>query len=200
MRSPHVSVVEATPAQHPSLAVVLALAFVDDPLVCWLMPSEPERFERLTHFFTMELRLAERRGVVLTTTDGGAAALWYPPQQWKMSTPDILRSMPLGLRAFGSRNLIRALRVMTRMEAVHLDEPHWYLSVIGTEPASRGRGAGGELIRAVTDRCDAQGLPAYLESSKESNLPYYHRFGFEVVDEIPTPGGGPMQWSMRRDP
>jgi len=43
------------------------------------------------------------------------------------------------------------------------------------------------------------GLPAYLESSKESNVGYYETFGFAVTREIRIPGG-PALWPMWRPP
>ncbi len=200
MRSSRVRTVDARPGQSTALAAALARAFMDDPLIEWLMPSEARRMRSLERFFGQELRLAHRKGRALTTTGGGAAALWYPPDRWKLGIGDIVRSAPVDLVAFGPRRLPRALAVLGAMEAVHPAEPHWYLSVIGTDPAHQGSGAGGALVRAMTDRCDAEGLPAYLESSKESNHAFYARFGFEVVGEIPTPGGGPMQWALWREP
>lgn len=154
----------------------------------------------MTRFFRKELRHARRTGLALTTADGGSAALWLPPQRWKLTPAEVVRATPATVLAFGPRGVSRALGVLEAVEAVHPAEPHWYLSVIGCEPEHRGKGVGGALIRAVTDRCDAEGLPAYLESSEESNLGFYRRFGFEVSNEIPTPGGGPMQWAMWREP
>lgn len=55
-------------------------------------------------------------------------------------------------------------------------------------------------MRSRLDRCDAEGAPAYLESSKESNVPYYMRFGFEVTGELTVPDGGPTMWQMWRHP
>ncbi len=50
---------------------------------------------------------------------------------------------------------------------------------------------GGALIRQITDRCDRIGLPCYLESSKDVNVPYYQRFGFEVTGETRPRQGRP---------
>jgi len=55
-------------------------------------------------------------------------------------------------------------------------------------------------ILATFDRVDAEHAPAYLESSKADNVPYYQRFGFEVTGEIVLPNGGPTLWPMWRAP
>ena len=89
---------------------------------------------------------------------------------------------------------------MELMEKHHPEEPHWYLMVIGSDPAVRGAGFGHALMRSRLDRCDAEGAPAYLENSNPKNEPYYLRFGFEVTGEIKLPDGGPCMWPMWRAP
>jgi hypothetical protein len=42
-------------------------------------------------------------------------------------------------------------------------------------------------------------MSCYLESSKESNVPFYERFGFKVIGEIHLLRG-PTMWKMWRDP
>jgi predicted GNAT family acetyltransferase len=70
---------------------------------------------------------------------------------------------------------------------------------VGTRPEGRGRGLASTLITAVTDRCDAEGVPAYLESSDPANVPLYERHGFSVTGEV-TIVDGPTIPLMWRDP
>ena len=76
----------------------------------------------------------------------------------------------------------------------------WSNAPVEMGNARAGKGIGNALIRQVTDRCDQEGLPAYLESSKAENVPYYQRYGFEVTGETVLGSDGPTIWFMWRDP
>jgi predicted N-acetyltransferase YhbS len=78
--------------------------------------------------------------------------------------------------------------------------PPQYLAVIGSDTSVRGKGYGQALMRSRLNRVDAEHAPAYLESSKGENVPYYQRFGFEVTGELVLPDGGPTLWPMWRPP
>lgn len=187
----------------PALARVLGRAFHDDPVFCWMQPDAARRTAALPGFFAALARhhfLAASGVEVAVSSDGvGAAALWDPPGRWEQTPREQIAMLPAAIRAFRGR--LGAGRVLTdRMKAVHPEEPHWYLAVIGSDPAVRGGGFGAALMRSRLDRCDAEGAPAYLESSNIDNVPYYHRFGFEVTGEIVIPDGGPTLWCMWRPP
>lgn len=198
--------IDARPAHKADispLAQTLGRAFYDDPVSVWMLPDDRSRAARLSAFFgsvTRHHHLAG--GGVEVACDGpavGAAALWDPPERWKLPWSAQLRMLPALLRGFGLR-LGAGRAVSDLLESNHPEEPHWYLAVIGSDPSVRGRGFGQAVMRPRLDRCDAEHCPAYLESSKLENVPYYERFGFAVVGEITLPGGGPTLWRMRREP
>jgi GNAT superfamily N-acetyltransferase len=191
--------IPAIPSDRRALCDVLARAFWDDPVWAWLFPDEASRHRRLALTFNAYVKDCMRVGTVLTTPDRAGAALWKPPGQWKLSNLAVLRAMPELTRAFG-RRMLASLEIERAVEARHPHDPHWYLAVLGTDPPAQGRGVGGVLLREITDRCDRAGLPAYLESSKEMNVPYYQRFGFEVTGDITLGNDGPTIWTMWRDP
>lgn len=186
----------AAKADVPALSETLARAFEDDPVISWLYPG----LRRLTGFFrNFELALHLPHGAVYTTEPRDGAAVWAPPNKWRTSPRDMIRVGPSMLRATGTR-LVRSIRVMQVVEGRHPKEPHWYLAALGTDPSRQGKGIGGALMAPVLERCDTEGIPAYLESSKESNIPFYERHGFRVTEELPLPSGGPSVWLMWRDP
>jgi len=195
--------IEARQARHDEverLAAALARAFYDDPAMTWLFGDrDGPRLRRLRRWFAAEARRHARHGGTVLTADGQpGGAFWDAPDRWRTTWPAVLRAAPLMLRAIGPR-IPRALRGLGMLESAHPREPHWYLSVVGTDPAEQGKGVGTALISPMLDRCDEAGLGAYLESSKPENVPYYQRFGFAVTGQIDLPDGPPL-WPMWRAP
>ncbi|MGD9622485.1 MAG: GNAT family N-acetyltransferase [Mycolicibacterium sp.] len=198
------STIDVRVARKPDVAGlsrVLARAFADDPVMTWMMPVDAGRSRALPRVFAALARhhflaggaveVASRAGEI------GAAALWDAPGRWKQTTSEQWRMMPPFILAMG-RYTRRGIVVSELMKQNHPEEPHWYLGVIGSDPDTRGAGFGQALMRSRLDRCDAEGAPAYLESTNEANVPYYLRFGFEVTGEILVPDGPALVQMWRR--
>lgn len=192
-------------AQKPDvgrLAEALGRAFFQDPVMRWMLPDDARRARALPRVFAAMTRhhfLAGGAVEVASGTAGvAAAALWDPPGRWKQQPREEIRMIPSFLLAMG-RHARRGQRIAELMKRNHPEEPHWYLAVIGSDPQVRGAGFGQVLMQSRLDRCDAEGAPAYLESTSEANVPYYLRFGFDVTGEITIPGG-PSMWQMWRPP
>ena len=195
------SVRKATLADAPRLAQALASAFQDDPVIAWIFPDEHRRRGILAAFMEFRLRkLAFPHDQVWMTAGGAAAAVWLPPPgRWQLSRAQRLLLLPALVRFFGLRT-VSVLGGLERMEKRHpQDRSHWYLFILGTEPAAQGQGLGSALLAQMLARVDAAGLPAYLESSSEQNLAFYGRHGFAVTSEVAIPGG-PRIWPMWREP
>lgn len=188
---------KADAADVPALAGALARAFDDDPVMAWLFPDPARRTRTLPRFFSAHLtKIVMPHDAVYTSADVAGGALWEPPGKWRLGARGQLRMLPDFIRLFG-RRLPLASRGLNLVEASHPEELHWYLAVLGTEPARQGQGIGSCLMAPILERCDREGLPAYLESSKESNIAFYGRHGFGVTGEIRLPGG-PLVWPMWR--
>jgi ribosomal protein S18 acetylase RimI-like enzyme len=184
-------------------SAMMARAFDDDPLMMWIFPDDRMRHRRLPKFFAASMRTTSLRyeGTEVLVVDGQVAgcATWLPPEAWMPSVWQQVVALPGYIRTLGSR-LAAASETYNVMLRVHPGRPHWYLGGIGTDPPLQGTGIGTELMRGRLARCDAIGMPAYLESSKERNVPFYERHGFTVTRELRIPGGGPLLWLMWRDP
>ena len=174
----------------------LARAFDDDPMMRWFFPDDSSRESSLSSYFaTIFTRQYVRDAVCECTED--AAAFWVPPEAQAKAVPDAETIQELQ-NILGDRSGL--FRDAVGAAAEHTpQEQHWYLALIGADPAAQGQGQGAALLRSGLAKADAAGLPAYLESSKEDNLPFYEHFGFAVRDEVRLPGGGPVLRAMWRE-
>jgi ribosomal protein S18 acetylase RimI-like enzyme len=193
------SVRKATVADVPRLAASLARAFFEDPVFQWLIPDDSERLARSERGFAFYLRKVYLpHEHCYTTDDHAGGALWLPPGKWHLGPLAQLRLLPGMIGALG-RRLPQVLRAIATVESKHPRSDHYYLAFVGVEPDRQGRGIGTALMRPVLERCDRQGLPAYLEATTRRNLACYQRQGFEVSEEFSFPKGGPPSWRMWRE-
>ena len=186
----------ATAIDVPQMARVQMRAFQDDPLITWLLP--PDGFDRrATLLFDCMIRASMSHESVYTTDDGVCTAVWAPPESWAFSEEQMGTMAEPFAEAAGER-LDRALGVLIEMAEVHPSEPHWYLQVWAHIPIGTGvdRLA---VLAPVLGHCDTDGLPAYLETQKESNVPFYRRHGFEVIGTKQLSNGAPNMWLMWRE-
>jgi ribosomal protein S18 acetylase RimI-like enzyme len=191
---------KATAADVDALAHMTARAFETDPFWRWMFPG-PDFLTRAAKLAAFELNHVHLRHDEVWTTVGEAqgSAMWSPPDKWRQTNLDMLLGVPGTTRIFGRRSLA-VLRAFTAVQNAHPPGPHYYLAVLGTDPVHQGKGVGSAVLRPVLERCDAQGLGAFLESSKEENIPFYNRQGFEVTRRLDLPAGAPPVWAMWREP
>jgi GNAT superfamily N-acetyltransferase len=194
------SVRRATDADVDPMAAQLCRSFFDDPVFGHVFRNEARRNEAMRRYFTTQMRGDYLPfGGCYTTDDYRGSAIWGPAGKPLLTglagVVNLVRVLP-----YAATHLASTLQMLSLIESLHPHEPHWYLATLGTDPEAQGKGIGSALMRPVLEHCDAEGWPAYLESSKERNVPFYSRHGFQVVSEVPLPGGGPKIWTMWREP
>ena len=183
----------ATPEDAEPIAAALARAFDDDPVARFGLPSDRRRPAQLRRFYVQRLRTLLPEELVFCDEQRRGAALWAPPDKWRTPLGELLRTRIV------TRRLPLFLLGGMRVEHRHPREPHYYLAVLGVDPAAQGSGIGSRLLQPMLERCDTEGVPAYLESSKERNIDFYARHGFRVTGEVRL-HRGPRLWLMWRDP
>jgi GNAT superfamily N-acetyltransferase len=186
-----------TEADREGIIDALVKAFHDDPVMLHIMRTGHAK--KLRALFSSESKRALTKGALYTTADGPArgAAIWMAPGEWKIGGLELLGQLPMLFRL--GADAPRGLSLLSQVEKTHPAAPHWYLGVLGTAPEHQGKGIGSALVHPILQKCDEEGIPAYLESSKESNVPFYERHGFRVTSEINIKNG-PTLWPMWRDP
>jgi ribosomal protein S18 acetylase RimI-like enzyme len=180
-------------ADEDTAVEIIVLAFAADPMARWTWPQAGQYLSaipRMAHAFGGK---AFANGTAFCTDDYSGVALWLPPG---------VHSDNEELGAIIESTVAPALAreaapIFEQMAAYHPAEPHWYLPLIGVDPAHQGEGHGAALMAHALARCDSDHAPAYLESSNPRNIAFYQRHGFEPLGEIQA-GSSPTLVPMLR--
>lgn len=189
------TITEQGQAAFDAIVDTLARAFQDDPSFCWMLPDPVVRKARLPGFFRIVVKEDLAAGRAPHAPDMEVATLWRAPGRQKHLPLGQLRTNLAFLNVFRA-GITRADTLGKSLAAHHPKGDHWHLRYIGVLPEAQGKGWGGLALREGLARADADGMPAYLETAKSSNMELYSRFGFVVAEEWDIPGGGPHFWSM----
>jgi ribosomal protein S18 acetylase RimI-like enzyme len=189
---PNPNVKPVTPADASAAVDTIMLAFAADPMARWCWP-DPHQYVAIMPDFTRAFASAGfARGAFYTEGNVGAA-LWLPPG----AEPDEAAMGEMMERTIAAATRGEAMAVMEQMASHHPEGPHWYLPLIGVDPAHQGKGHGDALMRHVLAICDREHLPAYLESTNPRNISLYKRHGFVEITAIQL-GSSPTVVPMLR--
>lgn len=190
----------ATAVDAGAIAATLSGAFEADPLWSWAFPDDEKRPSQYEAFFGLFVESAIPKGWVWASGPAAAVAVWTPPGERELSEEAEARVEPFLALELGA-HADPVLQVMEQFEAARPEgQDFYYLSLLGTHPDRRGHGLGMALLAANLTEIDAEGMPAYLESSNPANNARYERLGFGPRGEFSTPDGLHTVTTMWREP
>jgi GNAT superfamily N-acetyltransferase len=172
------------PINREAVVATLVAALAKDQAVRTLYPTEVEYRRHFPGFMMAFGDRAFDQGVVDEDYFLRASAFWFPPgiePDGEAVLAHLEATMPPErLAAVGTG--------MEMQNAMHPQQPHWYLPWMGVRRDAQGKGVGSALLTKGLARVDADGLPAYLEATNWRNAAFYARFGFEVMGVVEAPG------------
>jgi GNAT superfamily N-acetyltransferase len=171
------------------------LAFAADPAARWTWPDPQQYLASIPSLIRAFGSEAFAHEGAFAANNYAGVALWLPPgiKPDEEALEEIIeRTAPSSIQQDVSG-------VFEQMAGYHPKSPHWYLPLIGVDPAHQGKGLGDALMSHALERCDRDHLPAYLDSSNPRNISFYQRHGFEIQGNIQV-GSSPSIVPMLRRP
>ncbi|GGE32306.1 N-acetyltransferase [Agaricicola taiwanensis] len=193
MTSPAVKVMAA--ADEEWAVETIVLAFAADPMARWTWPHAHQYLAAMPRLIRAFGSRAFSNGSAFSTDGCAGTALWLPPGVH----PDEEELGAVVESTVAPSLAADAAAIFEQMAKYHPNEPHWYLPVIGVDPAHQGKGYGDALMAYALVQCDRDHVPAYLESSNPRNISLYRRHGFEPLGAIQA-GSSPTLVPMLRQP
>jgi GNAT superfamily N-acetyltransferase len=181
-----------------ALSQVIAEAFFDQPPSRWLVEDPANRRAIFPGYFRLYVEHALACGLVQTTPDRDAVALWLPAGP---GAPDPPNGYSTRLAATTGSLVARFEAFDAALEASHPAAlPHQHLTILAVRPGRQGHGTGTALLTARHATLDAEGIPAFLEASSPDSRRLYLWLGYaDYGPRIELPGG-PALYPMWRQP
>ena len=193
MTTPRIKTVTA--GEEEAAINVVVRAFSADPAARWLYPDPHQYSVNFPNFVRAFGGEAIEQGSAYSIDGCSGVALWLPPDVHS----DEEAIAGLIQRTVSNQRQEDIFALLGQMGGYHPSEPHWYLPLIGVDPALQGKGSGSRLMEHALSRCDRDKQLAYLESSNPKNIRLYERHGFELLGTIQV-GGSPPIFPMLRKP
>ena len=181
----------------------MSRAFFNDPLLEYMVPDDEKRLKFGDWFFGKTIGYCQRWGEVYADENLVGGGAWLSPGNTTITTMRILRAgmwklpFKLGLSAMSRFNKLD--NETTRVHKNLAPGDHWYLLLLGVDPANQNTGIGSAGIEVGAAKARQAGLPVYLETTTQSNVDYYMKRGFEIGEEFDI-DGQLHTWAMVRPP
>src|SRR5262245_30048037 len=165
------------PSQVDGLATILGRAYYEEPHIRYILRDEQTRRRLLPDLFRLAIQATQLNGEIHTTDSLDGGALWIGPG----SGLAIGRSMRSGFSSslqLGWATLRRCITLGLHLDEIHqrlIKGPHWYLLALGVKPSVDRESVRATLVEPLLARADSRGLPCYVETFNEKDLPFYKR-------------------------
>jgi ribosomal protein S18 acetylase RimI-like enzyme len=193
-----IEVRDLRPADVPAAVGVLARGMRDNPLHVAAYGADPVRREKIhgkVVSFVLTKLSAQQPIVALDGDVVVGVAGGTPPGRCQPSAGERIQMVPT-LASLGPSTATRILRWIGEWSRHDPEHPHVHLGPVGVDSGRQGQGIGSLLMAEHCRRLDAAGTVGYLETDKDVNVPFYERFGYEVVGEGEVIGV--PNWYMER--
>ncbi len=163
---------------------LLSAAFDDNLSVNFIVRQDDQRKARIHALMDYSFEVCYHSGKVWLSDDNRACALVLYPHKKRTTLKSIWLDAKLIFKAVGIGGIKKTLDREAKIKAKQPKEPMAYLWFIGVSPLYQRQGIGNKLLKQVIADAERQGLPVYLETSTERNLPWYDQHGFTEYDTL----------------
>jgi ribosomal protein S18 acetylase RimI-like enzyme len=166
------------------LVDILTQSFKDNRSVNYIIKQDKYKLQRIDELMNYSFKLGNKFGKTYVSNDRNACAIVIYPDRKRTTSKSMLWDIQFILKSIGIGNIRKAIKREAAIKKFHPEIPFTYLWFIGTEPSEQGKGIGTALMKKIISESEKLNRPIYLETSTESNIPWYQKFGFKIYQEL----------------
>lgn len=165
---------------------ILHSAFVDIKIansINFVVKQDKKRSNRLRYLMEYMFNLCFKFGEIFLSDNNKGCILLMFPHRKRVSLETILWDIKLAFKTVGLENVVKVLKRESQLKKHHLKEPHIHPLIMGVRKEYQGTGVGPRLIVELLKHYDNNELPVVIETTTDSNLKLYKKFGFKIFKE-----------------
>ena len=178
----------------------LASAFMDDPMYKLLLPEISTRKEKLKAWFDYARRLSLEYGCIFTTSlHYEGVAMWINSENSNKKLNENVRVALQNMKKQWGRKIVEfyfSTGDLVEPFRKQIQEPYWYLFVLGVHPEFQNQGFGTFLMNEMFQLTASDDRPYFLEVVTERTMNFYQKFGFKVMGKVLIPNTDINIWMM----
>ncbi|WP_103864828.1 N-acetyltransferase [Aquimarina sp. I32.4] len=172
----------ATIMDKQRIVDIISKSFDQNNSVNYVVKQDKKRKKRLRLLIEYSIYQGMEFGKVFISKDQNAACILLFPFKKKTTWSSAIWDAKLVLMVIGIQRVNAVMKREKLLKKNHPKESFYHLWYIGVDPEYQNKGTGSELLDKVLESYNDK--PVYLETSVVSNLRWYQRFGFEIIETI----------------
>ena len=166
------------------LTELLTKSFEENLSVNYVIQQDDKKLKRIRLLMEYSIEMCFLFGEIWLSNDKKACALILYPHKKRTTLSSVFLDLNLIFRVIGVSGFGKVMSREVLIKKKQPKEKMVYLWFIGVNPLYQHSGIGSLLLKEVLADAEKKGLPVYLETSTEKNLPWYQRFGFTIYDKL----------------
>ncbi|KAF6826649.1 GNAT family acetyltransferase [Colletotrichum musicola] len=218
-----IHVTTLTEADIPGAVKAVQQAFAGDPYNTWVYDQSKFSPERNYQSLALRMRWGIRNAIFHVAKEDASdevlgVAMWLPPRPadapstwgdwlegWRLWFGQVNYNLWYGRGGLNVKRyyIWKDAQAAAQKEIWTDPRGYYFLNIMVVLPGQQGKGIGAEMMRAVTEQADREGMRCYLESSREvPNVAIYGRWGFRMKTKMVLDDDGEKieLFTMAREP
>lgn len=159
---------------------ILSKSFDKNKSINFVIKQDSKRKKRIEILMEYSFFMGMNFGNVFISDDNNSCAILLNNK--KTSLKSFFWDIKLVLKVIGFQNIIKVLKREKKIKLKQPKESFVHLWYLGVSPKHQGKGIGTELLINIKKHYQKSNI--YLETSTLSNIPFYKKNGFIIINQI----------------
>ncbi len=174
--------IAGTTKDRERIVDIIVDSFDDNKSTNYIIKQDTKRKQRLRRLIEYSVFQGEKFGKLFMSDDKNGACILLFPWSKKTTLTSLIRDVRLVVTVIGFTRVKEVLKREKLLKKNHPRTPFYHLWYIGVDSNCQNKGIGSKLLDEVLTYCVDK--PVYLETSVASNLDWYGKYGFEIIETL----------------